>query len=320
MPHLRLATYNVRYFGHESGGLASQERTLQRVALRMATLPGGIPDLIALQELETNSIRADLARRRPKGLELAAAPQHERLLQHLHRALTAVGSERRYRSYYFPAHRYDLAGRAAIYTTGLAVLVPDHLEVLADNSESPFDITHRRIAATARWKQTRICAHVRVKHPNGRVLDLYNTHLSLPAFLTRDFLLKGKRMGYGINQIAEAEALFRFIEDTRDAAGAAVVVGDFNSLPGSPVYRFITEDAGFRDAFRTFHDLSEPHPADFPTAGALRYRLPIDYVFSCDGVRWIDFDETHPYGVPEAAFHGLSDHVPLVARLRLLDP
>lgn len=35
------------------------------------------------------------------------------------------------------------------------------------------------------------------------------------------------------------------------------------------------------------------------------------------GVRWVDVEDTRPYGDVASRFHGLSDHVPLIARFAL---
>jgi hypothetical protein len=49
----------------------------------------------------------------------------------------------------------------------------------------------------------------------------------------------------------------------------------------------------------------------------MRMRMHLDHVFAGRGIRWIDFDETHPYGDRTTPFHGLSDHMPMVARCRV---
>ena len=87
-------------------------------------------------------------------------------------------------------------------------------------------------------KQTRICAHVRFRHRTQRTfgpIDVFNTHLSLPSTLSREFWTKPRRMGWGPNQLEEAKNLANFVERER-ASDRFVVVGDFNALPGSPVY------------------------------------------------------------------------------------
>ena len=55
----------------------------------------------------------------------------------------------------------------------------------------------------------------------------------------------------------------------------------------------------------------------WPTAGFMRMRMHIDHVFSGRGLRWLDFDGTEPFGQRSSPFHGLSDHVPLIAGCRV---
>jgi hypothetical protein len=55
----------------------------------------------------------------------------------------------------------------------------------------------------------------------------------------------------------------------------------------------------------------------WPTAGFMRLRMHLDHVLSGRGIDWLDFDESHPFGDTTSLFHGLSDHVPLVARCRV---
>jgi hypothetical protein len=43
-------------------------------------------------------------------------------------------------------------------------------------------------------------------------------------------------------------------------------------------------------------------------------------VFTGPGLEWLDFDDTHPYGDRSALFHGLSDHMPMVARCFVAPP
>src|SRR6185369_8777309 len=53
---LRVMTYNVRYFGHPTRGLASTSAAFNRIARSLAALDP-TPDLVCLQEVETQSIR-----------------------------------------------------------------------------------------------------------------------------------------------------------------------------------------------------------------------------------------------------------------------
>jgi hypothetical protein len=40
--------------------------------------------------------------------------------------------------------------------------------------------------------------------------------------------------------------------------------------------------------------------------------MHLDHLFAGNGVRWVDLAGTTPFG--QGPFHGLSDHVPLIAR------
>jgi endonuclease/exonuclease/phosphatase family metal-dependent hydrolase len=164
-------------------------------------------------------------------------------------------------------------------------------------------------------KQTRICAHLRFRTRDGGPIDVFNTHLSLPSTMSRAFWTEPFRMGFGPNQLEEARNLVRFVERER-ASDRFVVVGDFNALPGSPVYAHLVEH-GFVDPFSQLYRLNMDELRSWPTAGFMRLRMHLDHIFSGRGLRWLDFDETHPFGDRRAAFHGLSDHMPLIARCRL---
>ena len=314
MSQLRVISYNVRYFGHATRGLATQERTIRGVARTLARLSGGCPDIVAFQEIDTFSLRADLGRGRA---HKDGRPQLERFLDLLHQELEAAEQPHKYRAFYYPAHTYRLNRSTNLYTTGLAILARESILALDDNTADPFDITHRRVQRLARWKQTRICGHARFVHKNGKSLDVFNTHLSLPSFLAPDFWRSRRRLGYGENQLQEAKRLMSFVREARDPDGSALIMGDFNSLPDSPVYRYLTEDEGLHDALRRLHRFDPPHSRDYPTAGIMSLRMPIDYMFSLGPIEWLDFDETHTFGLQGGRFHGLSDHVPLVARCRI---
>ena len=57
---LRIVSYNVRYFGHALRGLASTRTSLERIALKLASLTP-LADVICLQEVETRSLRSTVA-------------------------------------------------------------------------------------------------------------------------------------------------------------------------------------------------------------------------------------------------------------------
>ena len=235
MPAVRVITYNVRYFGHGTRGLASTAKSMERIAGALATLDP-LADVICLQEVETTSLRSNLAHPSPDG-----ETQLERLMAMLHRALHVAGKRDTYEAYYFPAHAYKLSA-APLYTTGLAVIAKRDFNVSHHNALEPHDITHRRsrIHPVKKLKQTRICAHLRVVHKSGLDLDIFNTHLSLPTTFSSAFWLEPRRMGWGPNQLEEAMNLARFVTKERKSE-RFVVVGDFNALPGSPVYRALRD-------------------------------------------------------------------------------
>jgi endonuclease/exonuclease/phosphatase family metal-dependent hydrolase len=164
-------------------------------------------------------------------------------------------------------------------------------------------------------KQTRICAHLHL-NVNDRPLHVFNTHLSLPTPFAREFWAVKEKMGYGPNQLREAESLVGFIREHSKGA-PFVVCGDFNSAPGSPVYRYLTGEAGFVGAQEHLGLVDTRAPRKFPTAGIARLRMHIDHFFSHPEVRWLDMEGTAPFGDKSSRFHGLSDHVPLIARCLL---
>jgi endonuclease/exonuclease/phosphatase family metal-dependent hydrolase len=284
---------------------------MRRIAEAVASLDP-LPAIVCLQEVETRSLRSTVAHR-------GEETQLERFMGLLSGALNAAGKSDGYDAYYFPAHAYRLSARTHVYTTGLAVLAHSDFAVDHHNAEMPHDITHRRMHPIRRIKQTRICAHVRFRHRTLRAagpIDVFNTHLSLPSTLSRAFWTQPRRLGWGPNQIEEARNLFDFVDRERKS-DRFVVVGDFNSLPGSPVYETLVGDHGWIDAFAQRYKLSVEELASWPTAGFMRMRMHLDHVFAGRGMRWVDFDDTHPYGDRTGPFHGLSDHMPMVARCRV---
>ena len=66
----------------------------------------------------------------------------------------------------------------------------------------------------------------------------------------KEFWTGDARMGFAPNQLAEARTLADFVASERRSPHF-VVVGDFNSLPGSPVDRYLREERGFVEAFST---------------------------------------------------------------------
>jgi endonuclease/exonuclease/phosphatase family metal-dependent hydrolase len=313
VPHgtLRVVSYNVRYFGHALKGLASTRGSQRGIADRLARLAPAA-DVVCLQEIETISIRSRVAFQANGARET----QLECFMAELADAHRGLGGESPYEGFYFRAHVTQLR-RIPIYTTGLAILVHRRrLRVEAHNVEAPERITHHHVERWKDRKQTRICAHMRVLTPAGRPLHVFNTHLSLPTPFAREFWAERLRMGWGPNQLHEARTLGAFV--ARHAGGEPFVVcGDFNSAPGSPVWRYLTNDAGFRSAEQDLGLVDAANPRAFPTAGFLRLRMHLDHVFYGNGVRWVDLEGTHRFGDRRGAFAGLSDHVPIVGRFRL---
>jgi endonuclease/exonuclease/phosphatase family metal-dependent hydrolase len=304
-------SYNVRYFGHALKGLASTRGSQRGIADGIARLAPAA-DLVCLQEIETISLRSRVAFQSPA----ASETQLECFMAELARAYRALGAESPYEGFYFRAHVNQLRS-IPIYTTGLAILVNRRqLSVERHNVAAPERITYHHVERWKDRKQTRICAHMRVLGPSGRPLHVFNTHLSLPTPFARQFWAERRRMGWGPNQIHEARTLAAFV--ARHAGDEPFVVcGDFNSAPGSPVWSYLTGEAGFRNAEAELGLLDGADPRAFPTAGFLRLRMHLDHVFFGNGVRWVDLDGTHPFGDRRGAFCGLSDHVPIVGRFRV---
>ena len=311
MQPLRIVSYNVRYFGHATRGLASTGAAMRRIAEALAALDP-LPGIVCLQEVETRSLRSTVAHR-------GSATQLERFMQMLSIALAESKKPDLYDAYYFPAHAYRLSAATHVYTTGLAILAHADFAVDHHNAEMPHDITHRRLHIVRRFKQTRICAHARFRSRAERgfePIDVFNTHLSLPSALAREFWTQPRRLGFGQNQLEEAKNLVRFVERERKS-DRFVVVGDFNAIPGSPVYGYLVDDHGWKDAFAQRYRMSPSEMERWPTAGFMQLRMHLDHVFTGGGLRWLDFDDTHPFGDRTALFHGLSDHMPMVARCRV---
>ncbi len=304
-------TYNVRYFGHGTRGVVSTAASIRRIAASIASL-SPLPDLVCLQEVETQSLRSQAV----VGRAHPAETQLDQVMRELDKALEKQALSSRYLAYYFPAHRYKLTASTNIYTTGLAVLARDELSIAHHNATSPADITHRR-QAVRNMKQTRICAHVVFEHKSGHTIDVFNTHFSLPSLFSKAFWTGEARMGFGPNQLEEARMLAKFIRQERRSE-QVIVVGDFNSLPGSPVDELIQGELGLVDAFQALSGMSPKEARDYPTAGFLNLRMHLDHVYSSERIQWLDLDDTHAFG-HRGRFAGLSDHVPLIGRCRVRD-
>jgi endonuclease/exonuclease/phosphatase family metal-dependent hydrolase len=306
----RIVSYNVRYFSHALRGLASTRGTRRRIAAAISALGHGA-DVLCLQEVETISLRSRLADRRGQ----ANHTQLEAFMADLEECAAEAEQPCPWDAFYFRAHRYG-GTRMPIYTTGLAVLVDTRrLLVTGHNQESPHPITHHHVVRFRDRKQTRICAHLKLRTGDGRSLHVFNTHLSLPTPFTRTFWTAREKMGYGPNQLEEARSLAEFIE-RRTGGEPFVVCGDFNSPPGSPVYRALTGTGLLQGAQESLGLIDASAPRGFPTAGVARLRMHLDHVFASPAIRFLDMEGTHVYGDARSPFHGLSDHVPLIARFR----
>jgi len=310
-------TYNVRYFGHGTRGLASTRAGVRRIAEAIASVSPRC-DVIALQEVEAHSLRSSLVTWSPE----EPTSQLAEWMRALDRALEDRGVAERYEAHYFPAHRYEIAPGTYLYTTGLAMLVGPRLEVVSEAASPIEDITHRRGAKAL--KQTRICAHlalrVRAKHrenleesaPGVADLDVFNTHLSLPGPLYHEFWRSRERMGHCPNQRIEASKVIDAIR-ARRRSSRVLLMGDFNSLPGSPVDRELQAAGELIDGLGATRGLSVEQRSEWATAGFLHVRLAIDRIYASRAVRFVDFEGSVPFEEP-SPFDGLSDHVPLVAR------
>jgi endonuclease/exonuclease/phosphatase family metal-dependent hydrolase len=93
-------------------------------------------------------------------------------------------------------------------------------------------------------------------------------------------------------------------------------MGDFNALPGSPVYKTLC-DNGFCDAFADHFKLDEEALVKWPTAGFMNLRMHLDHMFTGSGLSWLDFAGSHRFGQRNGSFRGLSDHVPIVGTFQI---
>lgn len=297
---LRVISYNVRYFGHPQQGFRATSAGVRRVAEAIGTL-NPLPDVICLQEVEARSWRSGAS------LDGEDRTQLDAFSAALDLVLRARRREERFRAYYFPAHRYTW-GSVTLYTTGLAILVQGRLPVVA---QTQTDITHRRFRATAGVKQTRVCGHLRIDTPRGQV-DVFNTHLSLPSFLSLDVM----QMGFGQNQQVEVQRLAAAVR-TQATSTRFMVMGDFNSVPGSPVYHQALRTLEAVDAFSESRGLTVAKLGGWPTYGVLTARFRLDHVLRGAGLRAVESEGVEPFGAP-GRWKGLSDHVPVLVGFQIV--
>jgi len=309
---LRIVSYNVRYFGHALRGLASTVGPKRRVSLALSSLDP-LPDVVCLQEVETSSFRSSIAHRpnQPGETQLQA------FMGRMEEIFAAQGREMPYDAFYFRAHHYKV-GDFSLYTTGLAMLVNRKtLRVDRHNVEAPAQITYHHVQRLKERKQSRICAHMRLlRVADEQAFHVFNTHLSLPTPFAREFWSGKDKMGCGINQLHEARKLTELLRE-HSSGEPFIVCGDFNSPPASPVFRYLCDEARLTCAQVAVGQINPAAIRGFPTAGFMHLRMHLDHMFSGDGVRWLDMEETRPFGDLSSRFHGLSDHMPLIARFIL---
>ncbi|MDQ3262833.1 MAG: endonuclease/exonuclease/phosphatase family protein [Myxococcota bacterium] len=309
---VRIVSYNVRYFGNALGGLASTPGIKRRIAHQLLSLDP-LPDLICLQEVETLSLRSSLASRRSRPGET----QLEQFMVRMNEKWDPSRGAFPYEAFYFRAHTYKVGELLPIYTTGLAVVVnTQRLKVEGHNAEAPDHITYHHTERFKDRKQSRICAHLQLRDSKGRPFHIFNTHLSLPTPFTKGFWSQKDKMGHGPNQVHEARSLVGFVKK-HSGDDPFVVCGDFNSPPGSPVYRFLTEECGLCSAQQQLGQIDGVQPRAFPTAGFMHLRMHLDHLFSGGAVQWLDLEGTQAITDPRCAFKGMSDHVPLIGRFEL---
>jgi len=300
-------TFNVRYFGHAFHGAGSSRKSIDAICEAIVSL-SDIPDAICFQEIETRSIRSRMSqsRTRPKETQFEALMEMfaTKLVQHKKRA--------EYHGVYFPAHAYSV-GSVNLFTMGLGILVSNRFKIESHNAIEPCDVTHRRIAALARLKQSRICAHVRLLDSEGLSYDLFNTHLSLPAFASKGFWSRYPGVGFGENQKIEMAQVADYIV-RRKASDRFLLVGDFNTPPNTPAYEYLCQKLNVVDPFcGTENSASRASVRNWPTAGFMNLRLRLDHIFMGSGLRCVDLEDCHAFDV-KGRWTGLSDHVPLLGR------
>jgi endonuclease/exonuclease/phosphatase family metal-dependent hydrolase len=309
---LRIVSYNVRYFGHPLKGLASTGVSARGIAARIAALDP-VADIVCLQEVESRSLRTRVCCPRAWRGET----QLEMFLAELRDAFALRGATSPYVGLYFRADATRIR-TLSVATTGLALLVNVRkLSIQAHNAEAPWQVTYR--GAQGRWDrmQTRICAYARLAGRCGRSLHVFNTHLSLPAPHARTLFWRlPERLGRAANQVHEARTLASLVR--RHAAREPFVLcGDFNAPPGSPVFYHLSREAGFRSAHEDLGLLDRARPAARATFEVMGVRLHLDHAFCGGDAAWVDLHETPRIGDASNDFAGMSDHVPLIGRLRM---
>ena len=225
-----------------------------------------------------------------------------------------------YEAYYFPAHAYRLSARhqavhdGARHPRALRTSSVDH-----HNAESPHDITHRRLHAIRRIKQTRICAHLRFRHRSGAPSSPSTSSTRISACRAPCRASSGRSRGAwaGVptssrrrepREVRRARARERPLRRGRRlqrAAGLArLPVPGRRARVGRRLRPPLQASRGGADelAHRGLHahaDAPRPRVHGARACAGSTSTTPI------------------PSAIATAPFHGLSDHVPMVARCRL---
>ena len=183
---LRILSYNVRYFGHATRGLASTRTSMRRIAERARRArPAARPSSACRRSRPARSARTSPTASHPEETQL------ERFMDELSTALGAAGAQadqlRRVLlpGPHLPARRthprlHDRASRCSRTPTSPSTTT---------TPRRPHDITHRRCTRSESLKQTRICAHVRFT-PRRAASDLRRLQhppLACPATFSREF-------------------------------------------------------------------------------------------------------------------------------------
>jgi endonuclease/exonuclease/phosphatase family metal-dependent hydrolase len=123
----------------------------------------------------------------------------------------------------------------------------ESLQGLAVLSKLPI-VRAEGVPLTSRSKQTG-AQFVQVRTPDGQLLDLYNTQLSL-LFRTGTLSIEDQSQDQD-QQIGE---IIAYIERNRSTAGRMILGGTFNHTPGTKIYEFLRQ--------RRFTDAFENYPAE----------------------------------------------------------
>ncbi|MCL2179449.1 MAG: endonuclease/exonuclease/phosphatase family protein [Proteobacteria bacterium] len=303
---MRIVSYNIHYFSNNSKGIWSGRKPQREIADALFGLSPPA-DIVCLQEMERKSLRAFRTVCQEKA-------QMDTFMDAWREAFSSRGLPFPYEGYYFPAHTYRLK-KVVLYTTGLAIFVHTASLRVLNKTAQPhvLTVTRPRHPLLHHLKQTRICAHLLLEEVRTeKKLHIYNTHLSLPSPLTKGYWLSKQKMGFGQNQILEARRLLNYVKKTKGPT-PSIVCGDFNSRPNSPVYEMLVARGGLADVRVLLNEGGEV----FATAGFMRLRLHLDHIFSSGEIEWKDMAGTCGFGDLSSPFHGLSDHIPLIAQFEL---